>query len=210
MTLYDVSVPVQPGMPVWPEDPGVTLRRESSIEEGDQANVSYLSCSVHTGTHLDAPLHFIQGGNPVDQLDLDVLLGEAQVIELLDTEVIDRRALESASVPAGASRLLFKTRNSRFWNNPRADFQQEYVAVDRSGAEWLVEAGVRLVGIDYLSIAPWGQTVEPHQILLSQSVIIIEGLDLRHVPGGPYQLHCLPLKLVGSDGAPARVVLEGD
>lgn len=210
MTLYDISVPVQPGMPVWPGDPGVTLKRESSIDEGDQANVSHLSCSVHTGTHIDAPLHFIQGGKPVEELDLDILLGEAQVIDLPGARVIDRATLETAPVPAGASRLLFKTRNSGLWNDPLSEFQRDYVAVDRSGAEWLVEAGIRLVGTDYLSIAPWGQTLEPHQILLSNEIVIVEGLDLREVPGGSYHLHCLPLKLVGSDGAPARVVLQKD
>lgn len=208
MRLYDVSLPVQPGMPVWPGDPGVVLERESSIERGDDANVSRLSCGVHTGTHIDAPLHFVHAGAAVDELVLERLIGEALVVELPDENVIDAEALERAGIPPSTTRVLFKTRNSGLWSEPLGEFRSDYVAVNRSGAEWLVANGIEVVGNDYLSIAPWGETLEPHQVLLSAGVIVIEGLDMGLVSGGVYDLFCLPIKLVGSDGAPARVLLQ--
>lgn len=208
MTLYDVSLPVRPGMPVWPGDPAVELERTGSIAEGDDANVSHLSCGVHTGTHIDAPLHFLEGGASADSLDLNRMIGPAQVVDLAAALLIDRQVLENAAIRDGETRLLFKTSNSARWANPNAEFDKGYVAVDQSGAEWLAERKTELVGIDYLSIATWGQTTGPHRVLLGAGIVVVEGLDLRQVPPGRYELICLPVKLVGSDGAPARVVLR--
>jgi arylformamidase len=209
MRIYDVSVGITPQIPVWPGDSPVTLERVREIARGANANVSRLECGVHVGTHVDAPAHFIEGAATVETLSLDVLNGRAYVVDLPDAEILDAATLESAGIPKGAQRVLFKTHNSEFWPSEGSDFRTDFVAIDEGGAEWLVESGVQLVGIDYLSIAPYTQSQPTHGILLGAGVVVVEGLDLSEVGSGNYELHCLPLKLVGSDGAPARVILVG-
>ena len=194
MEIVDVSVPVRPGMVTYPGDPEVRLERVSSIAEGEVANISRLDFGVHTGTHVDAPVHFVEGAAGAEALPVDVLVGPCLVAD----------GLEPAAVPAGAERVLFKTPNSRLWE--RQDFANDFVKLDGEGARALVASGVRLVGIDYLSIGD----EEAHQVLLEAGVVALEGLDLRGVEPGPYRLVCAPLKLVGSDGAPARVLLLRD
>ena len=194
MQIIDVSVPVRPGMITYPGDPEVHLERVSSIADGDVVNLSRLDLGVHSGTHVDAPLHFLAGGAAVETLPLDVLVGPCVVVEGLD----------AAAVPAGAERVLFKTPNSRLWE--REEFSEDFVALDAEAARALVAAGVRLVGIDYLSIGD----EEAHRILLGAGVVVVEGLDLREVEPGEYRLVCAPLKLVGAEGAPARVLLLRD
>jgi arylformamidase len=192
--IIDVSVPVRPGMITYPGDPEVRLERVSSIADGDVVNLSRLDLGVHSGTHVDAPLHFVDGGPSVETLPLDVLVGPCVVVEGLDP----------AAVPAGAERVLFKTPNSRLWE--REEFSEDFVALDAERARALVAAGVRLVGIDYLSIGD----EEAHRILLGAGIVAVEGLDLREVEPGDYRLVCAPLKLVGAEGAPARVLLLRD
>jgi arylformamidase len=192
--IVDVSVPVRPGMIVYPGDPEVRLERVSSIAYGDGVNLSRLDLGVHSGTHVDAPLHFVEGGASVETLPLDVLVGPCVVVEGLDP----------AAVPAGAERVLFKTPNSRMWE--RDEFSEEFVALDGHGARALVERGVRLVGIDYVSIGD----EEAHRVLLGAGVVAVEGLDLREVEPGEYRLICAPLRLEGAEGAPARVLLIRD
>jgi arylformamidase len=192
--IIDVSVPVRPGMITYPGDPEVRLERVSSIADGDVVNLSRLDFGVHSGTHVDAPLHFVDGGPSVESLPLDVLVGPCVVVEGLDP----------AAVPAGAERVLFKTPNSRLWE--REEFSQEFVALDGAAARALVERGVRLVGIDYLTIGD----EEAHRVLLGAGVVAVEGLDLREVEPGEYRLVCAPLKLEGAEGAPARVLLLRD
>lgn len=208
MKYIDISAGVSPRLPVWPGDPPIELERMSSIDRGDQVNVSRLQACVHIGTHVDAPLHFLADGRPADVLSLDALIGEAWVVEFPDAAVINADALQSASIPSDARRLLLKTRNQRIWASDHNAFVHDYVAVDESGARWLVEHDVQLVGIDYLSIAPWEATVPTHQVLLRAGVVVVEGLVLNGVPAGRYRLICLPIKLLDSDGAPARAVLE--
>ena len=208
MRIYDVSVGISPQLPVWPGDPPVQLERMEAIASGANANVSRLACGVHTGTHVDAPLHFIDGAPGVESLPLKLLTGRAYVVNLPSAKVIDEATLEAAGLPPRTRRVLFRTRNSELWTKEKA-FQTNFVAVDASGARWLVKKGVQLVGIDYLSIAPYGQSKETHRVLLEAGVVIIEGLDLSRVTQGRYSLYCLPLKLMGSDGAPARVILVG-
>ena len=202
MRLIDVSVPIRPGMVVWEGDPAVSFEQAMSIEAGDSANVTALELGAHTGTHVDAPLHFLPDGAGADRLPLEALVGPALVLglEQLDGDV---RA-EDLDFPQGTERLLLKTPNSRLWG--RDDFVAEHVTVAPDAANLLVERGVRLVGIDYLSIG----SPETHRILLDAGVVPLEGLDLRAVEPGPYQLVALPLRLVGVDGAPARVVLIAD
>jgi arylformamidase len=209
MRMYDISVGVSPEIPVWPGDPPVKLERVKSMEDGEEANVSQLQSGVHVGTHIDAPIHFVEGGQSVDMIPLKSLLGRAYVVDLRKADVLDAQALESARIPPRTRRLLFKTKNSDHWVNEERKFQRDFVAVDASGAEWLVKKGVKLVGVDYLSVAPFNDGVATHRILLEAGVVIVEGLNLARVSKGRYTLYCLPVKLMGSDGAPARAVLVG-
>jgi arylformamidase len=194
MKILDVTVPIRPGMPVYPGDPDVRLSRERAIAKGDPANVGRLDFGLHTGTHVDAPLHFIEGAAGVEALSLDVLVGPAVVVEAPELQ-------DDVPLPAGAGRILFKTRNSELW--VRDEFAEDHVSVGRGLAARLTAANVRLVGIDYLSIGD----AAVHELLLGLGVVVLEGLDLRGVEPGEYELVCLPLKVVGADGAPARTVL---
>ena len=208
MKIFDVSLPISPGMIVWPGDPPVVLERVSSMDAGAHDNVSRLACGVHTGTHVDAPHHFLNDGRTVDTLSLDVLVGPVQVVQVPDeVGLITAGLLEKAAVQPGTLRLLLKTRNSRLWKRSVKEFDRGYVGLSVDAAEWIVGAGVKLVGIDYLSVAPFNQSIPAHQALLKPGIVILEGLDLSAVSPGFYTLYCLPLNLVGSDGAPARVIL---
>ena len=209
MRLYDITVPIENGMPVWPGDPPVRLEQVSSIAQGANANVSSLACGVHVGTHVDAPHHFLDGASTVEAMPLDVLLGKAYVADLRRADVVDAAALERARIPVRTARLLLRTRNSDYWKRREQAFQTSFVGVDAGGAEWLVQHKIRLIAVDYLSVAPYRNSRPTHQILLSAGVVIVEGVDLSRVPAGAYTLYCLPMKLVGSDGAPARAVLAG-
>jgi arylformamidase len=194
-------------MPVWPGDPPVELERIASIADGANANVSRISCGVHVGTHMDAPIHFLDGRTSIEAVPLSALMGRAFVADLRRVDVIDAAALARAKIPARAVRILFRTRNSDIWKRGETEFQKGFVAIDASGAEWLVKRKVRLVGVDYLSVAPFGHGRPTHEILLGAGVVVLEGADLSGVPSGSYDLYALPMKLVGSDGAPTRAVL---
>jgi arylformamidase len=198
--IVDASVPIRPGMVTYPGDPAVRLERVSSIAGGAVANLSRLDFGVHSGTHVDAPVHFVDGAPAAESLPLDVLIGAAQVVDATAVErQLDEPAL--AALDPRGDRILFKTRNSELWS--REEFADDFVSLTADGAAFLLARGVRLVGIDYLSIGDEAA----HLALLRAGVVTIEGLDLRQVEPGDYQLVCAPLKLVGSDGAPARVLL---
>ena len=204
VALHDVSIPVRPGMIVYRGNPGVEVERALTIDGGDGANVSRLTMGVHTGTHIDGALHFYDDGDGVDALPLDAMLGSCLLVEIAEPgESIDRATLEAAAIPAGTERVLLKTPNSGLWD--RDEFTHDFVRLDGSGAEFVLERGIRLIGIDYLSIGDG----DAHLALLEQRVVALEGLDLHEIEPGPYELLCLPLKLAdGSDGAPTRVVLR--
>jgi len=211
MPIYDVTVPIFNELPTWPGDPAVAISDWRSLPAGDGVNVSMLSFGAHTTTHVDAPAHFINGARKVEALDLDVLIGEAEVVAVPE----DCRAIDEAFVLAhcapGAQRILFKTRNSAFWSEPNLHFHEDFTYLDLNAAEKLVERGMRLVGIDYLSIEKFASAKhETHLALLSHGVVILEGLNLSEVSAGKYELICLPLRLRSNlgDGAPARVVLR--
>jgi arylformamidase len=211
MPIYDITVPISNELPTWPDDPAVHLTVWRSLSSGDGANVSMLSLGAHTGTHVDAPAHFIEGAPKVDSLDLNVLIGEAEVVEVPQ----DYRAIPEGFVLAhcspGATRILFKTRNSAFWSEPKLEFRSDFTYLDLEAAKTLVQGGAKLIGIDYLSIEKFGsEKHETHLALLSHGVVILEGLNLSDVPAGKYELICLPLRLQSNkgDGAPARVVLR--
>lgn len=206
MEIFDISVPVHPGMVVYAGDPDVYLERVRTIADGSSANVSKLDFGVHTGTHIDAPVHFIEGAGATETVPLDALIGPAVVVDATAlTDHIDAATLSRLEVPPGAERVIFKTQNSRLWDLPA--FSGDFIGLRGEAAEALVLRGVRLVGIDYLSIGPKGNGVPTHTALLQAGVVILEGLDLRAVAPGAYELVALPLRLVGSDGAPTRAVL---
>jgi arylformamidase len=211
MQIYDVSVPLSASTPTYPGDPGIEIKSWMRIDQGDAANVSLLHFGAHSGTHVDAPAHFIENGAGVASLPLDSLLGQSEVIEVPnEIKVIDDKFL-AANFAGGAQRVLFKTRNSNFWNNPGEGFRTDYTYLEAGAARRLVEWGIKLVGIDYLSVEGFqSNKFETHHILLSKGVVILEGLDLRGVSTGVYELICLPLKIAGGtgDGAPARVILR--
>jgi arylformamidase len=199
--VHDISVTVRPSMHVYPGNPGVRLERHESIADGAQANVSKLELGVHTGTHVDGALHFIDGAPGTDALPLELLVGRAVVVAATGVDgELDEDALASLDLP-DEERLLFKTKNSALWEQP--SFSHDSIRLNGSGARYLIERGVRLVGIDYLSIGD----ADAHRELLGAGVVAVEGLDLREVEPGAYELVCLPLKLEGSDGAPARAIL---
>jgi len=211
MRTYDISLTISPDLPVWPGDPGVVVERVEKIEEGSPANVSQLNMGVHTGTHVDAPYHFLGGeAATVEQLPLNLLTGRAYVLQLVDeVDLITASILAQSGIPPRTRRLLLKTRNSALWAREETEFQTDFVALSADGAQYLVDRNVRLVGVDYLSVAPYDQTTPTHEILLSAGIIVLEGLNLSDVSQGRYALYCLPLKIAGCDGAPARAILVG-
>lgn len=209
MKIYDVTVPISEQTPVYEGDPAVEIVTANAVERGDAANVSRLCCGAHTATHVDAPAHFIEGARRVHELDLEKLNGRCRVVEL------DRHAMavevEHLVNLEGVERVLFKTRNSDFWNDASAKFRQDFTYIAPAAAKVLVDLNIKLVGIDYLSVEKYGaETFDTHITLLEKEVVIIEGLDLREVPAGDYELFCLPLKLISEkgDGAPARTILR--
>jgi arylformamidase len=206
MKLFDVTRPIHPGMAVYPGDPEVVVRRVSSIPTGAPANVSMLRLGSHTGTHVDPPLHFREGAPAVDQLPLDILIGPARLYEVATREQIDAASLASLDL-AACPRALFKCLPSD--HSPQTCGRPEAAGIAADAVEILLRAGVRLVGLEGPSADPAGSVGFPaHRALLGAGVIIVEGLDLSAVSPGPYELLCLPLKLRGGDGAPARVVLR--
>jgi arylformamidase len=207
MIIHDVTIGLSPAIPVWPNNPGVELERMNKIEAGANSNVSRLAMGVHSGTHVDAPIHFIQGAAGVDALKLEILMGRASVIHLPKVARVTAPDLAAAKIPPRTRRLLIKTRNSAFWANGDKAFHTDFVGVGPDAAEWLVRRGIQLVGVDYLSVAPWKESRPTHEILLRAGVVVVEGLNLSGVKPGAYQFMCLPLKLIGCDGAPARAVL---
>lgn len=210
MKLYDISLAIHEGMPTWPGDPGLSLKFASGIVNGAGANVTRIDMGAHTGTHMDAPLHFEPNGTGIDQIALDVLIGPCRVFDLTKLSGHITRAALAPCDLRGVTRALFKTINSQRWARDDHEFDKGFIAVAADGAEELVKRGVKLVGVDYLSVEPFGSKEHPvHHTLLRANVAIVEGLNLADVPAGDYELIALPLKLRGRDGAPARVVLRG-
>jgi arylformamidase len=208
MKIIDISLTIDENLPTWPGDPAAVRQRVKKIEEGANANVSELVMGAHTGTHVDAPFHFLPQGSTVETLPLDILVGEAQVVSLpLDCDVIDADVITESGIKPGIKRVLFRTRNSTYWRKEKLSFEPDFVGISKYGAQRLVELGVKLVGIDYLSAAPYHQSRPTHEVLLEAHMIILEGVDLSDAAAGFYMLYCLPIKLGGSDGAPARAIL---
>ncbi len=207
MTLIDISARLSPGMHRFPGDPAFSTGRVSSLAEGGVCNLGRLALGAHAGTHIDAPMHFIEGAGGIERFPLDAFCGPVFVSDATSaTSRIDLATLERLSIPHGTERVIFKTRNSNLW--ALHDFSEDFVALLPDAAASLVARGIRLVGIDYLSIAPFADPAPTHVALLAAGVVILEGLDLRDVDPGHYELLCLPLRLEGIDGVPARALLR--
>jgi arylformamidase len=208
MKTYDISVPIRASMPVYEGDPSVEVAAWSALAKGDSANVSFLHFGAHTGTHVDAPAHFIEGAARLDSLPLSVLIGPARVIRVPDDATeINIEFLQSCEL-GQVERVLFHTRNSGFWGE---GFRKDFTHLLPEAAEWLVSRGIKLVGTDYLSIEKFHSGHHrTHLALLSKGVVIVEGLNLSEVPAGDYELIGLPLRIAdgAGDGAPARAVLR--
>ncbi len=202
----DVTVPLQAGMAGWPGDQPFLHHREAEMAKGSEYNLSRLHSSVHAGTHMDAPLHFIHGGASIDSIPLAVAMGRARVIGIEHPEEICLAEVERAGIQAG-ERILFRTRNSdhRWWTEP---FKEDFVGIPEDAAEFLAERKPALVGVDYLSVAPFAAPGPTHRLILGAGIWVVEGLDLTRTAPGEYELICLPMKLAGAEGAPARVVLR--
>lgn len=203
----DISVTISPRLPVWPGCPTVRFDRRLDRDRGDEVNDTNVFFSTHTGTHIDAPAHFLDQADTVEALPLEVLIGPVVVVDATGVETIDASFLSRIQLPAGTARLLFKTRNSKLWRDGVTEFQTDFVALSADAAAWVMEQGIRLVGIDYLSIQRYNDPPDTHLILLKAGVVIVEGLDLSRVVPGRYELCCLPMKLAGVEAAPARAVL---
>jgi arylformamidase len=207
MNMIDLSPRITPELPVWPGDPAVRLTHPASLARGDAFALTELALSVHTGTHVDAPAHYVPGGAGADALPLSALVGPAWVLDVGDVPLITAQVLAAAALPLQTERLLLRTGNSHRKLMRSAQFHTDFVALSAEAATWLVARGVRLVGIDYYSIAPYDALAPTHEILLRSGVIVVEGLDMTEVKPGPYTFICLPLKLADADGAPARAIL---
>jgi arylformamidase len=204
--LLDVSVPLGPGTPAYPGNPEFEMQPVKRIAAGGSSNVSRLIMGTHTGTHVDAPRHFFDGGGPADELALDLLIGRARVVDMPRRGGITAGDLAAAGLREDL-RVLLKTPNSALWNGTA--FKQDYTYLAEDAARYLVSQGVKVVGIDYLSVEQFKKPGAPaHRALLSEGVIVIEGLNLSDAEPGMYEMYCLPLRIAGADGAPARVVLR--
>ena len=209
MKIYDITFPLSEQTPVYEGDPTVKIEVAHSLEKGDVANVTQLCFGAHTATHVDAPNHFIEGTRKVHELELEKLIGDCTVLELSD----DVMAIEPKHLGnlENIERILFKTRNSAFWDEPEKGFQTDFTYISPEAARVLADAEIKLVGIDYLSVEKFGaKSFDTHITLLEKEIVIIEGLDLREISAGNYELICLPLKVISEtgDGAPARTVLR--
>ena len=208
MKIHDISLPISSELVSWPGDPPPRLERISSISEGDVCNITKLELSVHTGTHIDSPYHFIDDGITTDAMPLEVLMGKCLVIETKSKSNIHVSDLEDYEI-SKFERLLLKTSNSSHWENNTKKFDKKFISLSLEAADYLVKTEIRLIGIDYLSIEAYG--VSSHQVhhkLLNNQIAILEGLNLSNIDAGSYELICLPLKLVGTDGAPVRAILR--
>lgn len=203
----DVSIPLKTGMVHWPDDPPVKIENVLDLDQGDPCSVSKISMSVHTGTHIDAPRHYIRDGHGIDEMPFEATVGVARVIEIHDGESIKKEALIPHHIRQG-ERILFKSQNSsRCWKSNR--FEQDYIYLTKGAARFLADLKVKTIGVDYLSVGGLDQEgTETHLILLNAGIWIIEGLDLSKIEEGKYQLICLPIKMEKGDGAPARAIVK--
>jgi arylformamidase len=195
-------------MPVWPGSAGFRRIWTERMQGAEGVNISKLDCDIHVGTHIDAPLHFLAEGKAVHEIDLGALVGPAWVADVGDVSSITARVLEDLRIDRSVSRLLLKTRNSELWRRGVREFREDFVALTADAAAWVAERGLRALGVDYLSVQRYEDGPETHRLLLGAGIVIVEGLNLSGIDSGAYEFLCLPLKLIGAEGAPARAVLR--
>ncbi|MBM4055567.1 MAG: cyclase family protein [Planctomycetes bacterium] len=206
MAFYDVTLPISDSMITWPSDPAVSVKKTSMISRGDSCNVSELKIGSHCGTHIDAPYHFLENGRTIDQIILENLIGDAMIFEFDNQEKIDVSDVKRLRLD-NVKRVIFKTINSSYWK--LSAFKKDFVYITKEAAQYLVDRGIQLVGVDYLSIEKFNsQKAETHGVFLQNNVVVLEGLDLSLVAAGNYELIALPLKIKSGDGSPARVILR--
>lgn len=204
--IHDISLALEPGLPTWPTSEGFRTRWAMRLDAGDPANVTVLEADVHTGTHVESGLHFIADGEPLDRTPIERFVGPALVVQI-EGDAVTATDLDRAKIPEGTTRLLVKTTNSERWARGWGAFDPEYVALTTDAAQWIAERGIELVGLDHLSIQQFGNDGETHRVLLRAGVTILEGLNLAGVAPGTYTLVAAPLKLTGTEAAPARALL---
>jgi len=208
MQIIDITIPLSSKTPVWEGDRKIDIFQVANIEKGSDFNVSWMNMSVHAGTHIDAPRHLFSDGIAVDQIPIDKMIGTACLIQIPeDVREISAQVLLENGFQTDCKRLLIKTGNSRIWQTDPCSFHCEFSALTTDAADLIVKSNLWLVGIDYFSISPMSNLKPPHEILLGSEVVILENINLNNVGPGTYDLYCLPLKLVGTDGAPVRAVL---
>ena len=209
MVLHDISLPIGSDLLTWPGDPAAEVVPRKQISRGDPANVSELRVGTHTGTHVDPPVHFVEGTAGIDRVSLDVLFGQAVVADARGLRgALGPVELDGLGVPDGTERLILRTDNSDIWRRLPTTFPDEYVCLSPEGAKWVVASGLRLIGVDFLSIEQKGAEGHPaHVELLTNGVVIVEGLNLGDIAPGQYTLACLPLRIKDGDGGPARAML---
>lgn len=206
--IHDVTITYSSEVAPFPGQPCPVLKRTRSMDEGGRNNVSHLDTYVHGGTHVDAPLHFVKDGHGIDRVPLEAMIGPCRVAHFPTADQITAAMLGGLGLPEGTERLILRTRNSEMWADPAQPFRDDFVAITPDAARWIVARGMKLVGIDSLSIERWKEPgAATHVALLEAEVVVIEGLDLRDIAPGAYDLICMPMKLKDSDGAPARVAL---
>lgn len=207
MKIIDISLPINDNLPLWPNSSGLCLTRVAKIGKKSTVNETHIEMNAHAGTHIDAPFHFIPRGKTIDKSPLGVFIGPVVVVNLPRIKEIGARDLERLPLPKNVKRILFKTSNSLLWQKKVKKFKKDYVGLTPDAALWLVRRGIKLVGIDYLSIAKFSEAMAVHRILLGKNVYIVESLNLAGVKPGTYQLICLPLKLADAEAAPTRAIL---
>jgi len=209
MEIIDITVALHDAIPSWPGSCGFKLTQVTDLQHGDGCNGSHVTMDSHCGTHVDAPWHFLPDGTTAERLDLSKFIGPAYVAKVDDAHrAITAAVLDGLKIAKEVKRLLLRTSNSLFWARQERSFQKNFVAITADGAQWIVDRGLELVGIDYLSIQPFDAPSTTHQVILSAEIAVLEGLNLSSVEPGEYELICLPLKVVGGDGAPARAILR--
>lgn len=207
MKIIDISIPLNKNTVLWPGSQKVKLKRLADMAKGNNYNENSLEMGLHSGTHLDAPLHFTSKGKPIDRVALEKFIGPVVVVDLPKVKKIEERDLNKIKLPKGTERILFKTSNSLPKNRKNSKFRKNYVSLTQSAARWIIKNKIKLVGIDYLSIADFKETVEVHNILLGAEVAVLENIDLSKVKAGEYELVCLPLNITGAEASPTRAVL---
>jgi len=210
MKIQDISITISNELVTWPGDPKVNIQLPIQMKKGDACNVSRWEIGAHTGTHTDAPFHFIDDGKGIDEVPLDLYIGPCLVVEVKPKTInIEREDIAHVKF-SGHTRVLFKTRNSDHWKNNNMEFDKDFISVGVTGAEFLIQKGIKLVGVDYLSVesfhAPFEHPV--HKKLLGQHIVVVEGLNLSAVKPGEYELLCMPLKIKHGDGTPVRAALR--